>query len=61
MNSKILQFVLSVLILGFVGNGVAMLMTPPDPITQLKIVGPMIPFILVASYYISYRREYEWI
>jgi len=61
MASKGSQFLMSVLVLGLVGQATVAIMTPPDPLTQLYTVGALVPVVLVLSYHLSYQRGYEWI
>ena len=35
-------------------------LAPPDPFTQVAVVAVSLPVVLVGSYVIAYRREFEW-
>jgi Sec-independent protein secretion pathway component TatC len=37
------------------------IVTPPDPFSQLRINGMLLPVVLVGSYVLAYRVGVEWI
>ena len=61
MASKTTQFVLSFFIVGMVSFGISGIFIPPDPILDLLSFIVLIPVVVVVSYVLSYRFEFEWI
>ncbi|MFU1780526.1 hypothetical protein ACM16X_03990 [Haloarcula japonica] len=58
-GSSALQFAVTVLTAGVVGVPLAVLLTPPDPYTQLFALGILLAMTLPAAYYLSYGGGYE--
>ena len=59
-NNEVGQFFISVLVFTVIGFMLAMLLSPPDPFTQIIALITLLPVILAASYILTYRIGYRW-
>lgn len=55
------QFLISVLVFTTIGFMLAMMVTPPDPVTQIVAIAALLPLVIVGSYLLTYRIGYEWL
>ena len=55
------QFLVSIVVLAMASFTFSAIVTPPDPFSQLRINGLLLPVVLVGSYVLAYRVGVEWI
>jgi O-antigen/teichoic acid export membrane protein len=47
----------------FFGTGAFLLsavLAPPDPFSQLRVLGVFVPVVLCGSYLLAYKTRFEW-
>ena len=55
------QFLIGAAVLMVAALVAGAVLAPPDPFTQVAVVAVSLPVVLVGSYVIAYRREFEWV
>jgi Sec-independent protein secretion pathway component TatC len=55
------EFLVWVLVLWFLGYLAAAIAAPPDPFTQLLVVGPLLVLALPVAWWLTYRGDLSWL